>query len=449
VKARPVHPPLERLQAVVLMGGLGTRLHSISNGRPKAMMPVAGKPFFQHQLELMKWSGFRKFLFLVGWKADAVKAYFGDGSRFGVSIRYAADGPRSSGTGGALLGAVSRLKREFMLAYGDSYMDIDYAELACRYEAARRSDPRILGLMAVFKNAGRHGRSNVLFRDGRLLRYDKARPSAAMRHIDYGAAVLDKRALAYIPRAPVSDLADAYRRLSEAGRLAGFEVDVPYHEIGTPRALAETSRFLERRRAKTPAIFVDRDGTLNDLVWNEDAEQFDSPFKPSDLKLSRGAARGLRRLKARGYLLIGVTNQPGAAKGKTTLAGLYDVNDALQRLLGRRGASLDAMLMCPHHPTGSRETSEPELIGACACRKPKPGLVRSAARKWNIDFSRSFMVGDSHVDVQTARAAGLRSAFVGDFKCESCRALAGRGPDYVVSDLDEFSRRISRNAGAG
>lgn len=192
--------------------------------------------------------------------------------------------------------------------------------------------------------------------------------------------------------------------------------------------------------AARAAVFVDRDGTLNEMVYDDTHGIFDSPRRPEHVHLRPGAAAFVRGVRALGYEVIVVTNQPGLAKGTLTPAELEAVHRRLAALLAARGAALDAIYSCPHHPS----------VRACACRKPKPGLLRRAARERHIALRQSWMVGDGVVDVQAGRAAGCRTIFVGQLKPEvveqlfhECDAL----PDATAANLRgalEVIRRAHR-----
>jgi histidinol-phosphate phosphatase family protein len=429
----------EKMQVVVLMGGLGTRLRGAVGELPKAMAPVVGKPFFRHQLDLLKLYGFRKFLFLIGHGGGAVRGYFGNGRKFGVRIGYSDEGFRPLGTLGALRRALPSLEKDFALIYGDSFMDVNYRELVYAYEAARRDERKML--MAVLHNRGRFGPSNVVYREGGIVVYDKKRHHPGMEYIDYGVSLISRDVVRRIRPGHPCDLARLYGPLARKGLVAGHPVGNRFYEIGSPASLEECAAYLGRRALRHPAVFLDRDGVLNAIVPNSETGSPDSPLDVGEVRILPRAAKALAILRKKGYLLIVVTNQPAAAKGKATLEQLAAINGAVREKLASAGALLDDLLMCPHHPAGSPGTRHPSLIGRCRCRKPSPGLLRLAARKWRIDIGRSYMVGDSPTDILAASRFGVRSVFVGNCRCDTDRLLAGRKPDIIAADLYEFAKR--------
>jgi len=231
------------LPVAILAGGLATRLRPVTQAIPKSLVEVAGMPFAVHQVTWLRDQGIERIIFCVGYRGEMIREALGDGRRWKVSIDYVFDGDRLLGTGGALKRAQPMLGEAFFAMYGDSFVDCDLRSI----ESAFRADGRA-GLMTVFRNDNQWDRSNVLFEDGRLLRYDKRNHTPDMRHIDYGIGVLSARALDPFPVDEPFDLAAVYERLVSNGELIGFEVSERFYEIGSPEGLEETRAFLARRR---------------------------------------------------------------------------------------------------------------------------------------------------------------------------------------------------------
>jgi len=223
----------------ILAGGLATRLRPITTTIPKAMVEVTGEPFIAHQLRLLRREGADVVVLCLGYLGEQVADFVGDGRRFGLDVRYSFDGDRLLGTGGALRKALPLLGPEFLILYGDSYLDLPYAPVV---EAWRASG--LDGLMTVYGNEGRWDTSNVVFSERRILCYSKVLRDVRMRHIDYGLGLLKAEVLATRPDDQPFDLAHIYTGLVEAGRLAGYEVGQRFYEIGSPEGLAETDAYL-------------------------------------------------------------------------------------------------------------------------------------------------------------------------------------------------------------
>jgi len=238
--------PILDIRAVILAGGLGTRLGDIGWGKPKALVEVGGRPFLAWQLELLKRRGLRRFLICAGHLGSAISERFGSGEGLGAEIAYSfeADG-RLLGTGGALRRAVAGLEEDVLVVYGDSYLDFDYAGFLGEF---RRRDCE--ALMAIYRNRGRYDRSNVRLEPGGEIRYDKKNPDPGMEHIDYGASLLKRAVIESIPPDVPYDLADLYSRLGREGKLFGFEVRKRFYEVGSPAGLREFEKMIVSGRTE-------------------------------------------------------------------------------------------------------------------------------------------------------------------------------------------------------
>ncbi len=187
------------------------------------------------------------------------------------------------------------------------------------------------------------------------------------------------------------------------------------------------------------AVFLDRDGTLNRLVYYEGLGVVDSPFLPSQLSLMPGAAKAMVRLRKKGFLLVLASNQPGVAKGNMKKKDFEAIDRKLDLLLARQGASFDAKYYCQHHPKAKLAAFRKN----CDCRKPKPGMLLEAAKKHGIDMLRSYIVGDGINDIKAGRRAGCKTVFVGHFKPELWGYFkGGKRPDIVAKDILAAERRI-------
>lgn len=223
----------------MLAGGLATRLRPMTETIPKALVDVAGRPFAEHQVELLRRQAVAHVVWLVSYRAGQIEATLGDGRRWGMHFEYVHDGPMMLGTGGAIRRALPRLGDAFFVMYGDSYLECDFAAVESAFRATGQA-----GLMTVFRNDGRFDASNMEVENGRIVRYDKGTRTAAMHHIDYGLGVLTPRAFAPYADGEPLDLARVYQDLLAAGELAAFEVSERFYEIGSPEGLADTAAHL-------------------------------------------------------------------------------------------------------------------------------------------------------------------------------------------------------------
>jgi len=229
------------LPVAILAGGLATRLRPLTEQIPKALLPVAGKPFLAHQLDLLRAQGITRAVLCLGFLGEQVQREFGDGQAYGVRLDYSFDGPVLLGTGGALKQALPLLGPTFFVLYGDSYLPIDLKPIADHFERCGK-----LGLMTVYQNEGRYDPSNVLFADGAIQVYDKRNRLPEMRHIDYGLSVFRAAAFDEWLAAKPFDLAEVMQRLVARKQLAGYLITQRFYEIGSPAGLAELDAWLRR-----------------------------------------------------------------------------------------------------------------------------------------------------------------------------------------------------------
>jgi NDP-sugar pyrophosphorylase family protein len=223
------------------VGGLATRLRPITEIIPKAIVDVAGKPFIIRQLEHLRRQGVERAVLCTGYLGEQIQSVVGDGAGIGINVQYSQDWPTLMGTGGALRQALPLLEPEFMILYGDSYLPIDFTTVEDTFIKSGN-----LALMTVFRNKDRGDKSNVLFRHGRIIEYNKRSPRPEMEHIDYGAGAMRSEVLAEQPAGPF-DLADVYHKLSTTGQLVAYEVEERFYEIGSPQGLAETIKYFQSK----------------------------------------------------------------------------------------------------------------------------------------------------------------------------------------------------------
>jgi D-glycero-D-manno-heptose 1,7-bisphosphate phosphatase len=195
------------------------------------------------------------------------------------------------------------------------------------------------------------------------------------------------------------------------------------------------------------AVFLDRDGTINAMVYNPEFGVVDSPQNPDEVRLLPGVGEAICAINQAGFLAVVVSNQPGIAKGKCTPAVLEAITEKMRQGLAERGARLDAVYYCLHHP----EAAVPHYRAVCDCRKPKPGLLLRAAGDLGIDLGTSFLVGDGITDLLAGMEAGVTTLFLSPRKCYICDELVRQqvDPGFIVPDLLSAARLISGTAAQG
>jgi histidinol-phosphate phosphatase family protein len=376
------------------------------------MVPVGGKPLLEHQVALARDHGFTDIRLLTFYGEGVIRDHFGDGGRWGVSIRYHTE-KVAMGTAGAVLEAIHELAERFVVLYGDTVLDVDLDAMWRRHDALS-ADATLL----VHPNDHPHD-SDLIETDpeGWIVAFH-ATPHPAESNfqnlVNAALYVVERSALE--PWAPPQSKLDFARDLfpawlAEGRRLYGYRSREYIRDVGTPDRLAQAESDLASGRVRRlslretcPAVFLDRDGTLN--------REVDRVKSADELVVIEGVGRALRRINQHGLLAVVVTNQPVVARGECSEAELRRIHDKLETELGREGAYLDGLYYCPHHPDRGFPGERPELKVACDCRKPRIGLIQKATEELRIDLADSWLVGDSTVDLQTARTAGVRAVLV-------------------------------------
>jgi NDP-sugar pyrophosphorylase family protein len=231
---------MSMLPVAVLVGGRASRLGALTASLPKSLLPVAGRPFIHWQLALLAQQGASEVVLCLGHLGEQIRAAVGDGAEFGVRVRYSFDGESPLGTGGALRGAVPLLGDAFFVLYGDSYLPCSFAAVQAAFASSAAA-----ALMTIVRNEDRWDTSNVLFRNARIIEYNKRPPPrSGMVHVDFGLSVCTAEVIARHPAGAAFDLADLYRDLSLRGELAGLEVTERFYEIGSVAGLEAAERYL-------------------------------------------------------------------------------------------------------------------------------------------------------------------------------------------------------------
>jgi N-acetyl-alpha-D-muramate 1-phosphate uridylyltransferase len=379
----------------ILAGGLATRLRPLTESTPKSLLPVNGRPFIAHQLDLLNASGISRAVVCVGFLGQQIIDYVGDGRNFGIAVTYSCEGEHLLGTGGAIKRALPLLGDRFFVLYGDSYLPCDYAAVFRAFEESSR-----LALMTVFRNENSWDSSNVEFSSGRIIAYSKRQRTPAMRHIDYGLGVFSASAFEDVASSTPADLATTYQSLLAAGQLAGYEVSQRFYETGSVQGMEDLSAYLKLRERGSPAVnggravFLDRDGVLNRAIIRDG-----KPYPPRTMEefaLLPGVKASVEDLRRAGFRLIVVTNQPDVARGTQSRDKVEQMHAYLREEL-----AIDDVFVCWHDDHAN-----------CDCRKPRPGLLLAAAQKYGINLNDSFMIGDRWRDVEAGHQAGCRSIFI-------------------------------------
>ena len=442
------------MKTVIMAGGRGTRISELFPDIPKPLIPIDGIPVLEREICSLRDQGFTDLILTVSHMGEKIRAHFGDGSRLGVQIEYFFE-ETPLGNAGALFLLREKLTEDFLLLNADAVFDVDFNRMVQFHRAKG-------GLVTLFTHPNSHPYDSGLiladdaFRVERWLTKEDPRPEFYRNRVNAGLHVISPKVL---------DLAAAGIDVSKIGKagddgkivkvdldrkllkpLAGtgqmFCYDSPEYvkDMGTPERYEAVCRdfiagTVQAKNLKEPqkAIFLDRDGTINRYVgFLRKKEQFE---------LLPGVAEAIRKINASGYLCIVVTNQPVIARGEVTVPELEEIHRKMETLLGLEGAYLDGLYYCPHHPHKGYAGEVPELKIDCSCRKPKPGMLLQAAKDYNIDLSRSWMVGDGENDVLAGRNAGCRTALIYDAEAEE--SVSGTTGGIRAAEIPDYGQNMT------
>lgn len=426
------------MKVVIMAGGRGTRISELFPDIPKPLIPIDGIPVLEREVCSLASQGFRDIILTVSYLHEKIEEHFGDGSKWGVKIEYFVENT-PLGNAGALFKL--NLKEDFLLLNADAMFDVDFNRFVDSHKQHG-------GLVTLFTHPNSHPYDSGLLiadKNGAVeqwLAKEDSRPEYYRNRVNAGLHVINPSVL------ELSGIdADKVGAVGENGKpikvdldrqllkpLAGtgkmFCYDSPEYvkDMGTPERYDAVCEDYKAGRVsgknlqnKQKAIFLDRDGTINKYVgFLRNINEFE---------LLDGAADAIKKINASGYLAIVITNQPVIARGEVSFEELERIHNKMETLLGKKGAYLDAIYFCPHHPHKGYEGERPELKFDCDCRKPKPGMLLKAAQDFNIDLAQSWMIGDGENDIRAGQNAGCQTAFIGN---------ESYGQTVTVSSLKNF-----------
>lgn len=413
------------MKVVIMAGGKGTRIQSVASDIPKPMIKIDGVPVLEHEIRNLKKQGFTDIIITISHLGNIIMDYFGDGSRFGVHIEYYNEN-QPLGNAGALFKIKKKLTDDFLLLNADAIFNVDFNRFVKYHKNCG-------GLVTLFTHPNSHPYDSGLIvadENGAVKQWlakEDVRPLYYKNRVNAGLHVINPKILDMfgIDEERIGSVdekgnlikVDLDRQLLKplAGTGKMFCYDSPEYvkDMGTPeRFYAVEKDFKEgtvhgkNLANKQRAVFIDRDGTINKYVgFLTDIEDFE---------LIDGVTDAIKKINSSGYLAIVVTNQPVVARGEVSFSELDQIHNKMETLLGKEGAYLDAIYYCPHHPHKGYEGEVEELKIDCECRKPKPGMLLKAAGDFNIDLTRSWMIGDGENDIKAGNAAGCRTILIGD-----------------------------------
>ena len=401
-------------QAVIIAGGKGTRLSSRLGNLPKPLVDFCGKPLLYHQLELLKSYGFKDILILAGHKSEKIFDFINTNQNFGLNIKIISEA-EPLGTSGSLLAAYKHLAKVFLVVYGDTMLNIDL-------ERFLKSHKKSSNDITLFVHPNDHPH------DSDIVEINKNNNVIAFHPYPHKSKKyyrnLVNAALYIVERDVISTedvnkniifsdfIKDLFPKLLQLGANIGAYNSPEYiKDCGTPERLDQSILDFQNGKIKNSnlripqtAIFIDRDGTLNEEVGHlSDEKQF---------KLIDDADRAIKLINNSKYKCIVITNQPVIARGECSFEELQNIHNKMEALLGLSSSFIDRIYFCPHHPDSGFDNEVTSLKVTCNCRKPNIKLLELAKEEFNIDFNKSWFIGDRTVDIKTAKNCGIKSILV-------------------------------------
>ncbi|MCL4457671.1 MAG: D-glycero-beta-D-manno-heptose 1,7-bisphosphate 7-phosphatase [Nitrospirae bacterium] len=373
-------------QAVILAGGMGTRLRPLTNTRPKPMIEFNNKPFLQYLIELLREQGFARILLLLGYLPEVIIDYFEDGKAFGIDIDYSVT-EVSNETGRRLKLASEKIDDYFFLMYCDNYWPMDFDRMWMHFVKQR-----VIAQTTVYRNSDNYTKSNVQFDNSKVVCYDKSRRGVGLNGVDIGYCIFKKEVIDLIPDENINFEGAVYPLLTQRNQLAAYVTDHRYYSVGSHERLGITEAFLKDKKA----IILDRDGVINRKPAKADYVKTWDEFEWLE-----GSREAIRLLKESGYQVIVITNQAGIARGIMSEDDLEDIHAKMNTDLLRYNAQIDRFYYCPHG-----------WDDGCDCRKPKPGMLYKAQQDYNLNLTKTVFIGDDYRDKEAGDAAGCRTILV-------------------------------------
>lgn len=377
-------------QAVILAGGQGKRLQPFTNKNPKPMIPINNKPFLEHLLGLLKRNKIKEVIILTGYLGEKIEKYFGNGSKFGLKIKYSytpflnEDGQENE-SGIRIKNAQKLLDNFFLLLYCDNYWPLNLTTLVNYFEA----HPSDL-LVTVYSNFDNVTKNNIhLDEKGFVTKYDKDRNGEGLNGVEIGFFIVNKKILDFLPKSNSKFESVVLPKLIKNQKIRGYLTSNKYYSIGSLERVKFLAKFLSPKKI----VFLDRDGVIN-----KKPPKADYIKKWEEFKFLPGSTEAIRLLNSQKYHVYIISNQPGIARGLMSKEDLIKIHKRMQDTLRKNNAKIDGIYICPH---GWDE--------GCDCRKPKPGLLFQASHEHFIDLTRTILIGDDVRDIEAGKAAGCKT----------------------------------------
>ena len=418
------------MKAVILAGGKGTRMGSLTQEIPKPMLKIGGKPVLEHQVELLKRYGITDITILVNYLKDSIFEFFGNGEKHGVSISYYEE-KVPLGTTGGIKAIEDKLQEDFIVFYGDVMIDMHLGRLIDFHKKLQSECTLVL-------HPNDHPFDSDLVEtdeNHRVINFmAKPHPEGIYYKnlVNAGAYILSPAIFKFLKKDKKADFGrQVFPAIFDKLKMYGYNTAEYLKDMGTPDRLEQVNKaYLSGKisranyEQKQKAIFLDRDGVINvEKSFIND---------PKDYEVFDFTPEAVKKINQTDYKAIVVTNQSAIARNISTFEELAAIHKKMETVLGDRGAKIDELYFCPHHPDKGYPEERTEYKIECQCRKPKPGMLLQAAEEFNIDLNQSIIIGDTERDLLAGKNAG----------CYTAGVMTGYGvkttsilPDFFFTDV--------------
>ena len=415
------------MRAVIMAGGKGTRLKEMTrNEIPKPMVKILGKPILEYQIDVLKENGLKDIIIVIGYLGYKIKQYFKDGKDFGVNITYIEEN-EPLGTAGAFYYIKDYIKEDFILLFGDIIFDV-YLKKMIDFHNMKNS----YATLFVHPNSHPYDSDIILMDvDNKIIGFDSKNNIRTYSYdncVNAGIYIISSNLIQKIDELKKLDLEkDILSKEINEENIFGYYSSEYVKDVGTVERIKKTSKDIQKNilksknlKNKQKCIFLDRDGTINihkGLIVN-----------PDDIELEKNVAEAVQKINSSEYITVVITNQPQVARGLCSIEDVENINKRLKTILGEKGAYVEDIYYCPHHPDKGYPEENKKYKIKCKCRKPSIELIEKAVLKYNIDLENSWFIGDTTIDIQTGVNAGMKTILLNTGE-------AGKDGKYdVVSD---------------
>lgn len=373
--------------AVILAGGLGTRLKPFTDKYPKPMYPVDGVPFIEKLIYQIKNFGINKIIILLGYKADIIMSYVGNGEKYGVNIIYDVT-PINYDTLQRIYSAKDLIDEEFLLMYADNYCPINFNLLVNNFYKHNAYVE-----LSVYNNLDNYTRSNILIdNDNLVLIYDSNHIYSNLSGVEIGYSIVRKKVLELMDENDKNYSKDLFPKVIKKKKMYATITEHRYYSIGSFDRMELTKEFFRPKKV----VFLDRDGVLNKKPPKACYVECPDEFIWLD-----GAKEAIKLLNDNNIITILVSNQPGIARGNLTVEMLNKIHQKMQDDLKEINAKIDYIYYCPHN-----------WDEGCYCRKPNPGMLLMAQKKLSLDLTECTLFGDDERDIEAAQRVNCKSKLI-------------------------------------